>query len=109
MPATSQPFPDGAEIRIGYCGGAFCRDDRRAAEVVPCMVGPTYREAMALELCADCLADFAVVNDAIPADVKVVAVDFPGGRAEVHDVPRFRVFARSSRDGLYHEVTGNMP
>lgn len=73
-----------------------------------CRVGPTWRTALALELCADCFADFAVADAVIPPDVKVVAVDFPAGGAEVIEIPHLHLYAEST-DGLYHEVKGSVP
>jgi hypothetical protein len=105
---TAQPFPDGAVIRRGRCGGVFCRDAIGDADVVDARVGPTWREAMPMDLCAECLADFAVANVAIPPDVKLINVDFPGGRARVTEIPRFRVYVKAAGDGLYHEVTGEL-
>lgn len=102
--AKTQPFPDGASVRLGYCAGAFCRDERKGGEVVRCRVGPTWRTALDIELCADCLADFAVADQAIPDGVQLFAVvGRPGGNAEPLEIPHMHIYAEAT-DGRYHEV-----
>jgi hypothetical protein len=77
---SAQSFPDGASVRIGVCdaplhrGGACC-------EVVRARLGPSWRTAGALVLCAECLADFVVSPAPVVAHVWAEATD-----------------------GLYHEV-----
>jgi hypothetical protein len=105
----TQPFPDGAKTAPGACQGAFCQG--APAVVVRVLLGETYRTARLMDgLCADCLADFAVVNQAIPGDVNVhaVTVDPATGVASVVELPHLRVWAEAE-DGLFHEVTGDVP
>ena len=82
---AAQPFPAGADTRPGHCAGVFCQG--RPATVVAARVGPSWRQALALDLCADCLADFAVANLA----------QLTAGGEPVH------VYAQG-RDELFHEV-----
>jgi hypothetical protein len=112
---SGQPFPAGAVILRGQCDGVYCRDLHRTDDVVDAMVGPSYRQAQAMSLCADCLADFAVapkVFDAlgIPPDVVIhVAEMGPDGTPTVEALGQaFRVWAKGT-DGLYHEVKGELP
>jgi len=61
-------------------------------------------------LCADCLADFALMSGTIPRDVSVNVVTFDPatGRADALALPHLRVWAEAE-DGLFHEVTGDVP
>lgn len=56
-------FPTGAHTKQGRCEGLFCRARWDEVEVVPARAGRSLRDALAMRLCADCLADFAVAGD----------------------------------------------
>jgi hypothetical protein len=81
---STQKFPAGAVVRAGECQAPYCLD--RRADVVPAMCGATYRTALNMDLCAECLADFAAGAPVIPAHVYALATD-----------------------GLYHEVKAGDP
>lgn len=105
----TQPFPEGARVRRGPCAGAFCAGagDRSTKPVVTARVGETWRLAREVGgLCADCLADFAVMGSSELPSIHVVMAGPEG--AEVVDVPRLKVWAESE-DGLFHEVQGRVP
>jgi len=60
---TACRFPVGAHTERGRCDGLFCRGATVDADVVPARVGRSWRTALSMRLCADCLADFAVAGD----------------------------------------------
>jgi hypothetical protein len=103
---SGQPFPPGADVGRGRCRApAHVGDPLEQLAVVHARLGPTWRQAQDVSLCADCLADFAVAASAFPPDVKVINVDFPDGRAVATEVPRLHVYVLAE-DGRFHEVTG---
>jgi len=104
---TKQPFPPGADTHRGLCDGVYCRDDFKLRDVVDALVGETYRQAGLVRLCANCLADFAVMATMVPPDVKMIQVDFPDGHAVATEIPHLRVWAKGA-DGLFHEVRGEV-
>jgi len=107
-PDSTQPFPAGAKIMAGPCGGVYCRGVKPTIKpVVRAMVGPTYRQAMEITLCADCLADFAVVNGPDMPSIHVPDVD-SSGAITFRMIERFKVWAEGE-DGLFHEVKGDLP
>jgi hypothetical protein len=82
---SAQRFPAGADVRRGPCDGLWCLT-KSDQDVVPARVGPSWRQALAMDLCANCLADFAVAGNVIlEAHVYVLAAD-----------------------GLFHEVKGDV-
>lgn len=82
----TQPFPLGAAVRRGYCDGVFCFTKREKEPVADMRLGATWRTALAMDLCAGCLADFVKAGTVIDnARVYVLALD-----------------------GLYHEVKGGV-
>ena len=96
---TAQPFPEGARLHSGFCAGVFCRDGAQRQDVVESMVGPSYRQALAMDLCSDCLADFALgsTDETIYETMRALGLD----------VGRMHVWARG-QDGLFHEVAGHL-
>jgi hypothetical protein len=108
---TGQPFPQGAKVRRAGCVGAFCGGDGdfTVKPVVAARIGPTWRTARAVgDLCADCLADFAVMS-ASPELPAIFVVDPIGpGDVQATELPRLRVWAEAE-DGLFHEVRGDVP
>ena len=75
----AQPFPLGCAVKDGYCDGVYCISRGDSQLVASARVGPEQD----MDLCADCLADFA------------------GGARQI---PTVHVYA-VALDGVYHELT----
>jgi hypothetical protein len=78
---TGQRFPAGATVKLGTCAG-LCR--RTGVDVVSARVGPTYRQAKDMPLCAECLGDFVTGAPVMGVHVYALTDDF-----------------------LYHEIRGS--
>lgn len=69
----TQRFPEGADPHPGRCASRLCRAP--AADVVAARLGATWREALEVMLCAECLADMAAGADVIGAHVFALCDD----------------------------------
>ena len=57
---TAQFFPEGASVRQGFCDGVYCFRLTTKVDVVPAGIGPSWHQAVEMDLCASCLANFIV-------------------------------------------------
>ena len=83
---SGEQFPAGAGVRRGYCDGVYCFTKREKSDVLPVRLGPSWRKAIDMHLCASCLADFVAAGTVIEsAHLYALAID-----------------------GLYREVKGDI-
>jgi hypothetical protein len=84
--SAPQPFPLGTAVQNGNCDGVYCFMHPVEVLVASAKVGPSWRNAVSMDLCANCLADFAAAGTVITqAHTYVLGLD-----------------------GLYHEVKGTL-
>jgi hypothetical protein len=69
---SSQSFPDGADVFIGDCDG-LCH--RLAVHIAYARIGPSWRQAIDVHLCAECLADYVIGAPMVNGHVYAMATD----------------------------------
>ena len=84
--SAPQPFPLGAAVKDGFCDGVYCFMHPAEVLVVEARVGSSWRTALDMDLCANCLADF-VVGGTVITNAHIYAL---------------------ALDGLFHEVKGDV-